>query len=250
MTDVVNVEDADGIRILTINRPSRRNALNAAAYYALAEGVASIDDDPTIKSVIITGAGEHFCAGNDLADFVAPKEEKDPAKKSGAAALFDALDNVRKPVFAAIEGYAVGIGVTMLLHCDMVYAARTAKFRIPFAPLGVAPEGASSLLLAQSAGIKKAKELLMFGEVFNGTVAEEVGVVTTVVDEGEALSYALERARFLATLPSDAVQTAKRLVNDTNREAIDELLPVEFAEFARLLQTEETQATIHAMMAR
>ena len=144
----------------------------------------------------------------------------------------------------------MGIGVTMLLHCDMVYAARTAKFRIPFAPLGVAPEGGSSLLLAQSAGIKKAKELLMFGEVFSGTVAEQVGVVTSVVEEGQALAYALERARFLATLPSDAVQTAKRLVNDTNREAIDELLPVEFAEFARLLQTEETQANIQAMMAR
>ena len=90
----------------------------------------------------------------------------------------------------------------------------------------------------------------MFGEVFSGTVAEQVGVVTSVVEEGQALAYALERARFLATLPSDAVQTAKRLVNDTNREAIDELLPVEFAEFARLLQTEETQANIQAMMAR
>lgn len=250
MTEVVTVEDVDGIRILTINRPSRRNALNEAAYFALADGVAGIDNDATLKSVIITGAGEHFCAGNDLADFVAPKTEKDPNKQGGAAALFDALDNVRKPVFAAIEGYAVGIGVTMLLHCDMVYAARTAKFRIPFAPLGVAPEGASSLLLAQSAGIKKAKEILMFGEVFSGTVAEEVGIATSVVDEGQALAYALERARFLATLPSDAVQTAKRLVNDTNRDAINAVLPVEFAEFARLLRSEETQATIQAMMAR
>ena len=250
MTNEVTVEDTQGIRVLTINRPSRRNALNTAAYHALAEGVASIDDDPSVTSVIITGAGEHFCAGNDLADFVAAKEEKNPEKKSGAAALFDALDNVRKPVFAAIEGYAVGIGVTMLLHCDMVYAARTAKFRIPFAPLGVAPEGGSSLLIAQSAGIKKAKELLLFGEVFSSTVAEEAGIVTSLVDEGTALSYSLERAQLLGALPSDAVQTAKRLINDTNRKAIEELLPVEFAEFARLLQTEETQANIKSMMAR
>lgn len=253
MTDEVIVEDVDGVRILTINRPERRNALNSAAYYALAEGVAGIDDEPDLRAVIITGAGDHFCAGNDLADFVAPKQARDGAgdaeKKSGAAALFDALDTVTKPVFAAIEGYAVGIGVTMLLHCDMVYAGSTAKFRVPFAPLGVAPEGGSSLLMQQAGGIKKAKEILMFGEIFTPEYAERAGIITGVVEAGGALAHAIERARFLAALPQDAVHTAKRLVDSHSRDAIAQLLPVEFAEFGRLLQSEQTQAHLKSMMA-
>ena len=252
MTNEVTVEDVDGIRILTINRPERRNALNSAAYYALAEGVAGIDENPELHAVIITGAGDHFCAGNDLADFVAPKQERESAdaeKKSGAAALFDALDTVRGPVFAAIEGYAVGIGVTMLLHCDVVYAGSTAKFRVPFAPLGVAPEGGSSLLMQQAGGIKKAKEILMFGEIFTPEYAERAGIITGVVDAGGALAHAIERAKYLATLPQDAVHTAKRLIDSHNTEAIAGLLPVEFAEFGRLLQSEQTQAHLKSMMA-
>jgi len=224
--------------------------IRGQAPYALADGVASIDADPDITAVVITGAGEHFCAGNDLADFVAPKDERDPQKKSGAAALFEALDTARKPTFAAIEGYAVGIGVTMLLHCDVVYAGSTAKFRVPFAPLGVAPEGGSSLLIQQASGIKKAKEILMFGDVFTPEYAEHAGIITAVVDSGTALDYAIERARFLATLPSDAVHTAKRLIDSHNTEAITELLPVEFAEFGRLLQSEQTQAHLKSMMAQ
>lgn len=250
MTDVVTAKDAGAIRILTLNRPSRRNALNPAAYVALAEGIRAAEADSDVRAIIITGEGEHFCAGNDLADFVTPKSESDEPSDGGAAGLLNALIDARKPVFAAIEGYAVGIGVTMLLHCDMVYAGHTAKFRIPFAPLGVAPEGGSSYLLPQAAGIKRAKEILLFGEVFSADAAEEAGIVTSVVEGGTALAYATERAEMLAGLPADAVQTAKRLINEHNRDAVKRILPVEFAEFGRLLKTDETQAIITSMMAR
>lgn len=248
MTNEVTVRDDGSVRVLTINRPERRNALDTAAYNALADGIREAEADDAVRAIVVTGAGEHFCAGNDLADFTKPKSEK--AEQGGAAGLLHALIDARKPVFGAIEGYAVGIGVTMLLHFDMVYAGDTAKFRIPFAPLGVAPEGGSSLLLPQAAGIKKAKEILMFGEVFSAYVAEEVGIATSVVEGGTALDYAVERAQMIAKLPTDAVQTAKRLVNSHNHDAVNQILPIEFAEFARLLQTDDTQALIKSMSAR
>ena len=153
-----------------MNRPERRNALDRAAYRALAEALTEADGDDSVRAVVLTGAEGCFTAGNDLADFqdMATKPES-----SEGLAYLKVLAQFSKPVLAAVEGYAIGIGTTMLLHCDLAYAGDTAVFRLPFVHLGLCPEGASSYLLPLVSGTKKASELLLLGEAFTAKAAAE-----------------------------------------------------------------------------
>jgi enoyl-CoA hydratase/carnithine racemase len=196
-----------GVRVLTIDRTEKRNAFDIRLYEALAEGVSDADRDPDVSVMVITGRGGVFTSGNDLADF------RDHPDSVAPFALLHNLVNAEKPIVAAVEGFAVGIGASMLLHCDLAFAGRSTVFSLPFVKLGLSPEGASTLLLPRFAGIKAATELLMLGDKFDAERAEKAGLINQVVDDGRALTAALEAATSLQAMPADSVRITKRLLH-------------------------------------
>jgi enoyl-CoA hydratase/carnithine racemase len=203
-----------GVRVLTIDRTEKRNAFDIRLYDALAEGVSDADRDPDVGVVVITGRGGVFTSGNDLADF------RDHPDSVAPFALLHALVNAEKPIVAAVEGFAVGIGASMLLHCDFAFAGRSTVFSLPFVRLGLSPEGASTLLLPRFAGIKATTELLMLGDKFDAQRAEKAGLISHVVDDGRALTAALEAAASLQALPAESVRITKRLLHRDKHEIL------------------------------
>jgi enoyl-CoA hydratase/carnithine racemase len=196
-----------GVRVLTIDRTTKRNAFDIPLYEALADGVSTADRDPDVGVTVITGRGGVFTSGNDLADF------RDYPDSVAAFALLRTLVEAEKPIVAAVEGFAVGIGASMLMHCDLAFAGRSTVFSLPFVKLGLSPEGASTLLLPRIAGMKTATELLMLGDKFDAERAEKAGLVSRLVQDGQALSAALEAAASLQALPADSVRITKRLLH-------------------------------------
>jgi enoyl-CoA hydratase/carnithine racemase len=235
----VRVETEGGVRTLTIDRPEQRNALDAAAYRALSAGLAEAGRDTAVRVVLLTGAGGHYTAGNDLRDFQNPG----PAEEAPGIVFLRELAGFEKPLLAAVEGVAVGIGCTSLLHCDFAFAGEGARFRMPFVPLGLVPEGSSTLALPRLAGMKRAAELLLLGDEFSPAVALEAGLLTGVAPTGQALQRARQVAARLVALPAEAVRATKALLRRydlaTVREAIDEESRV-FRQ--RLASTEAQQA--------
>lgn len=247
MTDAVLVGNPEqGVRLLTISRPARRNALDKATYESLAAALTSARDDTSIRVIVLTGAGRCFTSGNDLADF------QISAGRGGAFAALDFLKTLLtfpKPVVAAVEGFAIGIGATLLLHCDLAYAGRGAQFRLPFVPLGLCPEGASSYLLPRLAGTKRAAELLLLGGPFTAQTATEAGVINAQTDDGEALSLALAKARALAALPPGAVAATRSLLKRSFAPNVAETLAAEAESFETLRRSPEAQAAFAAFFA-
>ena len=237
-SETVRIEnDHRGVRLLVIDRPAQRNALNQATYVALAAGIRQADAEPDVRVIVITGAGGTFTSGNDIEDF-----QKGPQPETrGGVLLFDALLAARKPVLAAVEGYAVGIGVTMLLHCDMAYAGGGTRFRMPFTALGLSPEGASSYLLPRLAGDKRAAELLMLGDWFDAAEAADAGIINRVVEQGTALSETLKRASALAQLPVASIEATKALLRQHRGAEVREALRVEYEVFSERLASDEAQ---------
>jgi len=237
LPDSLLAERDGGILTLTINRPERRNALDIATYHALAAQLRAVTDDAGLSAVILTGAGAHFTAGNDLRDFQADRPDGDSAGMTFLRALI-ATD---LPVIAAVEGYAIGIGVTLLQHCDFVYAARDATLRIPFVALGLCPEGASSLLLPRLAGARKAAQWLLQGQAFGAEEATQAGLATAVTDPGQALAAARATAADLAAQPRNALRLTKAMLKRADRVAIDATLDFEATQFRARLKTQEAQ---------
>lgn len=245
MTATVLTETpAPGIVQITINRPERRNALDIATYTGLIDAIRAADADPAVKAIALTGAEGSFSSGNDIKDFT---------KAEGPSVAIDflnAISTVAKPVVAAVEGHAVGIGTTMLLHCDLAYAGRGAVFRLPFVTLGLCPEGASSYLLPLIAGSKRAAELLMLGEPFGPEQALEAGIVNAVTEAGGALARALEKASALAALPPQSVALTKMLLKRGNAASVAETIMVEARHFAERRTSAEAQAAFAAFLKR
>lgn len=243
----VTVSDPEaGLRLVTIDRPARRNALDREAYGALAEAFAAANREGDLRAVVLTGAGGCFTAGNDLKDFQDVSTEGD----SPGLIFLTALRDCVKPVVAAVEGHAVGIGATLLLHCDLAYAGAGARFRLPFTALGLSPEGGSSYLLPRIAGSKRAAELLMLADPFDAETAREAGLVNAVVPEGEALPAALSRARALAALPPAAVAATKQALRRGQDEIVRAALREEAEVFHALRRAPEAQAIFAAFLKR
>ncbi|MFG1302964.1 enoyl-CoA hydratase-related protein [Xanthobacter autotrophicus] len=235
-------EPHPGVRRLTISRPDRRNALDQATYSALSTALEAAAHDDGVRAVVLTGAGGCFTAGNDLADFQNTPDHEPVA----AVAFLDAIVGFSKPLVAAVEGFAVGIGVTMLLHCDLAYAGATARFRLPFVNLGLCAEGGSSYLLPLVAGTKRAAELLLLGAPFGAAEAKEARIVNGVTDEGAALALAEERAVALAALPPQALAVTKRLLRHGTADAVARALALEAEQFRALRLTPAAQAAFAA----
>jgi enoyl-CoA hydratase/carnithine racemase len=245
MTDSqhVLVETNAGVRTITLNRPEKKNAFTIAMY---AQCVAALQDaakDDAVRVVLFTGNGSSFTAGNDLFDFMnnPPTGEDSPVMQF----LYTLID-YDKPVVVAVEGNAVGIGVTMLLHCDLVYASETARFTTPFVSLGLVPEGASSFLLPRIAGHAKAAEFLLLAEPVDAKTAGEMGVVTRVIAPGELLAFARAKAQRLAELPPGSVREAKRLMRAPLREKIKQVVAEEAVQFAMKLGSPEAMEAFQA----
>ncbi|QAY89515.1 enoyl-CoA hydratase-related protein [Pseudomonas sp. ACM7] len=248
MSDAIQFERERGLLILRLNRPDKKNALTRAMYSHLAEALKLADSDPEINAVLITGSTECFTAGNDIADFI----QQPPSNLDSPVFQFMlTLLECRKPVIAAVAGAAVGIGTTMLLHCDLVYVSRDARLRMPFVNLGLCPEFGSSLLLPRLLGQAKAAELLLLGEGFSGEQAARWGIATEALDSGEAaLAKAREMALRFESLPSEAVRISKQLMKAPDREQLRKAIEEESAQFTQRLRSPEAIAALTGFIKR
>ena len=240
MSEAVRSEMIDGVFHLEMARPEKKNALTAAMYQTMADALATADADPAVRVILISGAGGNFTAGNDLADFLEtpPLEETAPVFR-----FINGFANLQKPFVAAVEGVAIGVGTTLLLHCELVYAGSAARFALPFANLGLTPEAASSLLLPLRAGHARAAEMLMLGEVFSSQTALDVGIVNAVLPDGQVLDHALERCRKLTAQPAASLRLTKQLMKRAQQALIAETMRVEAEVFKqRLLSPDAKEA--------
>lgn len=224
--------------LLTIDRIEQRNALSTSMYQQLQAGVQEAHDNPDCRAVIITGAGGHFTAGNDLKDFQQPRGDGD----SPALAFLRTLISVDVPVIAAVQGYAIGIGTTLLQHCDFVYADESASFSLPFVSLALCPEGGSSQLLERIAGRRKATEWLLLGERFSAREAADAGLLTRLSAPGQALADAQATADTLAQKPAQALRLTKRMLREPGRAELMAVLDSERKHFQERLNSDEAQA--------
>jgi len=238
---------ADGVCTVRIERPAKRNALTASMYAALAAAFIAADTDENVRAVVFTGNPQVFTGGNDLADFL----HQPPSRQDAPAFRFmRALSDCRKPVVAAVCGPAVGIGTTLLLHCDFVYVANDAKLSTPFVKLGLVPEYASSLLMPACLGHVRAAEWLLLGEVFSGEQAAALGLANQALPAADVLAAAQATAARLAALPPGAVQAGKALMRGANRAAIASTIEKEAAVFGAALQSAEAKAAFAAFLGR
>jgi enoyl-CoA hydratase/carnithine racemase len=246
MAEHIVVSIQDRILSIRLDRPEKKNALTRGMYLGMIEALAQAENDSAVRVVLITGTQDCFTAGNDLMDFANAK----PGETSPAIVYLQTLAAAQKPVVAAVAGVAVGIGTTMLLHCDLVYAAPDARFQLPFVNLGLCPEAGSSVMLPELMGHRRAAELLLFGEPFSSKKALELGIINAVCPGGELLEAATAKARQLAEKPPSALRTTKALLKRSAAAAIAEAMARETEKFAALLQGPEAREAMMAFMQR
>jgi enoyl-CoA hydratase/carnithine racemase len=246
MAEHIVVSIQDRILSIRLDRPEKKNALTRGMYLGMIEALAQAENDSAVRVVLITGTQDCFTAGNDLMDFANAK----PGETSPAIVYLQTLAAAQKPVVAAVAGVAVGIGTTMLLHCDLVYAAPDARFQLPFVNLGLCPEAGSSVMLPELMGHRRAAELLLFGEPFSSEKALELGIINAVYPGGELLEAATAKARQLAEKPPSALRTTKALLKRSAAGAVAEAMERETEKFAALLQGPEAREAMMAFMQR
>jgi enoyl-CoA hydratase/carnithine racemase len=243
MTDHVLTETAGGVLTVRINRPDKRNAITQDMYQALGDALVGAEADPTVRVVVFTGSGGAFTAGNELADIA----ERDVLEPSGPTARFiRALIDTSKVLIAEIDGAAIGIGTTMLLHCDLVYVSDEARLAMPFVTLGLVPEYASSLLIPQRVGHAKATELLLLGEPFNGETAVELGIANAVLPAAEVVNHARRMAERFNALPPGAVRETKALMRRGQKALVADTIDAEAAIFSTRLRSPEAMEAFQA----
>ncbi|MFN7862388.1 MAG: enoyl-CoA hydratase [Curvibacter sp.] len=237
----------EGVRTISFNRLERKNSITAAMYAALAEAVSSAVDDPAVRVLVFQGHETVFSAGNDIGDFLnaPPADPEAPVWR-----FMRALAGFPKPVIASVSGPAVGIGTTMLFHCDLVYAGDNAAFSMPFVNLGLCPEFASSLLVPQMLGYHRAAEALLLGEPFMAEAALEVGLINRVVPPTEANAYAQAQARKLAAKPLSSLVETKRLMKRGQAAQVMASMAEEGQSFGRMLREPAAREAFGAFMAK
>ena len=239
---------ADGILTIEFNRPERKNAITAVMYQAMADALTAAEGDADVRAILITGKPEIFTAGNDLDDFMKNSKpvEGVPAEARPVFQFMRALSGSSKPVVAAVSGAAIGIGTTMLLHCDLVYAADNAKFSMPFAQLGLCPEFASSMLLPQLAGYPRAAEKLLLGEAFLAAEAYQMGMLSKVLPLDELMPHAQRQAAKLAALPAASIRATKALMKRARTAPVNDTMAAENQLFGAMLLAPEANEAFTA----
>jgi enoyl-CoA hydratase/carnithine racemase len=247
MTDHIIVTDDGPIRIIRLNRPAKKNALTDQMYETLAESLENAAVSKTIRCVVITGGPTAFSAGGDLQDFLHAAQHE--GLRPQVMRFLHRLPHAGKPLVAAVQGVAIGIGTTMLLHCDYVVAAIDARFATPFVNLGLVPEAGSSLLMPRLMGTRRAFELLVMGRPLDADAAKAVGLVNEVVPAGEVEMEAMKAARQIAALPVEAVAAARRLIRGPTAEIVKRI--DEEAEIFRMrIKSAEAKAAFEAFLTR
>jgi len=245
MTQDILVHAENGVMTLTLNRLERKNSITSDMYAALADGIARAQEDTAVRVVLIQGHETIFSAGNDIGDFL----NKPPAGMDSPVFRFlRGIATFPKPLLAAVCGPAVGIGTTMLFHCDLVYAGDNAAFSMPFVNLGLCPEAASSLLVPQMLGYHRAAEALMLGEPFMAEAALEVGLVNRVLPPTEANNYANAQARKLAAKPLTSLVETKRLMKKGQQQLVLQQMGDEGQSFGRMLTGPAAKEAFTAFM--
>ena len=235
--DEILVEDHGAVRQITLNRPAKKNALTPPMYAELTNQLNLAAGDFAIRVVVICGAGSAFTAGNDIFDFLnTPPTSSD----SPVMQFLAAIHNFPKPLIASVHGNAVGIGTTMLMHCDLVFAAADAKFQMPFVSLGLVPEAGSSLLFPRLAGHVKASEIFLTGRSFDSTEALEMKLINSI--EADPLAKAIATSQIIANQPPEAVINTKALLKSGSYESVTAVMRVEGELFQMALESEEAQS--------
>ncbi|MFN0041047.1 MAG: enoyl-CoA hydratase [Burkholderiales bacterium] len=241
----VSTEVKNRITFVALNLAEKKNALTAQMYRELAQAIASAEGDSQVRAILIHGQQDCFCAGNDLKDFL---DHPPHSKDSPVFVFLQQISSATKPIVAAVSGVAVGIGTTMLLHCDLVYASPDARFRLPFTSLGLVPEAASSLLLPMMAGYHRAAELLLLGKPFDVDKALSAGIVTGVVGAEELLAHASGVAAALAALPPASVRLTKRLMKQHDAANVGKRIVEESEVFRERLDSPEAKEAFTAFL--
>ena len=247
MTQEIEIKVDNGVQIIRILRADKKNALTGPMYDAMSAALDSAEKSDAVAAHVFIGSGGVFSAGNDINDFM--RRSRDGSQDVAPSQMFiQRLPKVTRPMIAAVDGLAVGIGVTLLLHCDLVYAAQDARFSMPFTQLGVVPEFASSYLLPLIAGYQRAAELLLLGEPFDAERARSAGFVTAVVPADQVLETAFAAAEKLARLPKEPVRLTRALLKSAHREAIERQLRAEGQQFRRLLKEPAAREALAAFL--
>lgn len=250
MTDHVIVTDEDATRVITLRRPEKKNALTQEMYAAMSHAIDTAQNNPAIRCMIITGGSGVFTAGNDLEDFMkAGGSAQGEARPMNAVKFLHSLVHNTKPIIAAVDGIAIGIGTTMVFHCDYVLASTTATFSTPFIHLGLVPEGASSLLVPMMMGHQRAFSMLVMGRPVSAEDAQTAGFVNAVVAPGHTETEARKVAREICALPAEAVALSRKLL----KRAPDDLvrrIEQESHLFSERMSSKEAMAAFQAFFAR
>jgi enoyl-CoA hydratase/carnithine racemase len=244
MEDILTEHSGSILRV-QFNRPTKLNAMTSAMYVALAGIFNEAAKDENTRVVLWHGAGDSFCAGNDIEDFL--KNPPGPGE-SPQAGLMNAFVNFDKPLVAAVHGAAIGGGTTMLTHCDFVYAGESTKFQMPFVNLAFVPEFGSSWSVPARVGHVRAAELILLGAPYDARRAAELGLVTEVVSDKDVLARATETARKLATKPAAALQASKRLMKQPFREQLKAAMKAENQEFSVQVRSEDAKEALTAFL--
>jgi enoyl-CoA hydratase/carnithine racemase len=243
--DEIIAERSGSILRVELNRPAKKNAMTSAMYVTLARVFEDAGKDDRTRVVLWYGAGDSFCAGNDLEDFL----EHPPGRgESPQASLMNALVGFDKPLIAAVQGAAIGGGTTMLMHCDFVYASETAKFQLPFINLALVPEFGSTFALPARIGHIRAAEMILLGLPFDAKRAADLGLVTQVVADQNLLRTATEVAQKLAAKPASALQASKKLMKRSFREQIKAAMKIENEEYSVRVRSEDAKEAFAAFL--
>lgn len=241
MTEHISFDVEDRVLRIRLNRPAKKNAITADMYLAMTAALERARKDAEIRAVLFVGSETCFTAGNDIEDFLKPRSD-------AGARFIKTLPLVEKPMVAAVAGPAVGVGSTLLLHCDLIYLSENAYLRLPFVDLGIVPEAASSLLLPRIIGHARASQALLLGETIKPNVALDWGLVNEVVPVGQVEAHALAKAKQLAARAPAAVQATKRLLRRAEAVTIAETMDIELAEFAARLTSPEAREALQAFL--
>jgi enoyl-CoA hydratase/carnithine racemase len=235
----IKVATINSVTTIEIARPEKKNALTVEMYQTMADALNAATQDAAVRAVLITGQPGIFTSGNDLEDFMARAPSSDNPMDSPVFRFMAALKDCEKPVVAAVTGAAIGIGTTMLLHCDLVYVSDEARLAMPFVSLGLVPEYAASFIVPRLMGHVKAAEKLLLGDPFTGSDAVEFGIANAVLPAGEVVNHARRMAERFNALPPGAVRDSKRLMRRPDAAAVQEAIEVEAGIFSQRLRSPE-----------
>jgi enoyl-CoA hydratase/carnithine racemase len=246
MTEDIIIAVADGVMRITMNRAAKKNALTGPMYDAMTAAMEKADATDAIRAIVLEGSGGAFTAGNDLADFLATATR---GEENRAGHFIRKIATLDTPIVAAVDGVAVGVGTTLLFHCDLVYATPAAKFRMPFLDLGLVPEAASSILAPMRFGMAKASEYILLAEEFGPQEARNLGLINSIVEPDTLSPTAMEAARKLAAKPPAALRAARRLMRG-DRKDIVAAMDREMVAFGEALRSPEAKAAFMAFLGK